>query len=386
MKEPETERSNCPRSRRVEEAEVQFTEAPADTSPAAVWLVADSLPVGLVAGKLGGMIRYTNRTFRETFKIDPTGVSGIESIFKHVHPDDRDLVLDRLGQFVPGENASFRVRIVGDDGVARRAEVKVVTIQHPLVESDYVAILSDVTAEEELESYLEEVGKLAAIGRFAGTLAHDLKNAIVSARMGLAVTTRELSGDTRFRDDAEVVARLEKADAVLACAEEMITNVFRIAQDQPLRPGESDLPATVRDIVDSPDWLGTCAVRLEVGDSAARVRVPLAEHDLKSLFCNLLTNSLEAGAENIVIRVAVSKPTEVTCEIVDDGCGMPESVLSKAFEPLFTTKGDRDGRGFGLTSVLDTVRRAGGRVRIDSAPGEGTSVVLTLPIVESSSE
>ena len=69
----------------------------------------------------------------------------------------------------------------------------------------------------------------------------------------------------------------------------------------------------------------------------------------------------------------------VALEVIDHGCGMSQEVKSQVFEPFFTTKQTGSGSGLGLSMVYGFVRQSGGRVEIESAPGQGTTVRLQLP-------
>ncbi|HHQ42483.1 MAG TPA: HAMP domain-containing histidine kinase, partial [Chromatiales bacterium] len=70
---------------------------------------------------------------------------------------------------------------------------------------------------------------------------------------------------------------------------------------------------------------------------------------------------------------------QVRLRVRDHGTGMDEEVRRRAFEPFFTTKPPGEGTGLGLALVYSTVRELGGEVRLDSAPGRGTTVTVTLP-------
>jgi NAD(P)-dependent dehydrogenase (short-subunit alcohol dehydrogenase family) len=69
----------------------------------------------------------------------------------------------------------------------------------------------------------------------------------------------------------------------------------------------------------------------------------------------------------------------VALEVIDHGCGMSQAVKARVFEPFFTTKATGSGSGLGLSMVYGFVRQSGGRVALESAPGQGTTVRLQLP-------
>jgi signal transduction histidine kinase len=75
----------------------------------------------------------------------------------------------------------------------------------------------------------------------------------------------------------------------------------------------------------------------------------------------------------------------VVVTIADSGPGIPKSHLSKIFDPFFTTKDQGEGSGLGLTVARRIIRKFGGDIRLESAEGAGTSCVVTLPLVASTS-
>ena len=119
---------------------------------------------------------------------------------------------------------------------------------------------------------------------------------------------------------------------------------------------------------------------------------------IELVILNLAINArdaLEVGSGGVVVETsnvtvpdAPSRPEEpepgayVAVAVHDRGCGMSEEVRAKAFEPFFTTKEVGKGTGLGLSQVLGFAKQSGGGVRIDSAPGQGTTVWVFLPRAE----
>jgi len=126
--------------------------------------------------------------------------------------------------------------------------------------------------------------------------------------------------------------------------------------------------------------------------------VSIASHQLTQVVFNLVGNAVHAitdappQAGRGVVRVSAGpRPGEngVRLQVADNGGGMPPEVLSRAFEPLFTTRAGRGGTGLGLALVKRLVTEAGGEVSIESKPGTGTTVTVDLraaPVVAAVSE
>ncbi|HET7771764.1 MAG TPA: ATP-binding protein, partial [Chloroflexota bacterium] len=104
------------------------------------------------------------------------------------------------------------------------------------------------------------------------------------------------------------------------------------------------------------------------------------EAELREALTNLIFNAVDAMPRGGALGVAVREAgNAVRLEVADTGNGMSEEVRRKCLEPFFSTIGD-EGTGLGLAMVYGTVRRHGGRLEIESRPGEGTRIAITLPV------
>ena len=101
---------------------------------------------------------------------------------------------------------------------------------------------------------------------------------------------------------------------------------------------------------------------------------------LIQVFVNLMTNACDASqpGDQVTARARLSDGNGII-EIIDDGEGMAQDLLDQVFEPFVTTKAPRHGTGLGLSLVHRIVEDHGGQISIESRPGSGTRVVLTLP-------
>jgi CheY-like chemotaxis protein/anti-sigma regulatory factor (Ser/Thr protein kinase) len=100
---------------------------------------------------------------------------------------------------------------------------------------------------------------------------------------------------------------------------------------------------------------------------------------LREALINLVFNAIDALPRGGSLQLAARDADDhVIIEVIDSGTGMSPEVAARVFEPFFTTKGER-GTGLGLAMVYGIVERHGGRIDIDSAPGRGTTIRLSLP-------
>jgi signal transduction histidine kinase len=120
-------------------------------------------------------------------------------------------------------------------------------------------------------------------------------------------------------------------------------------------------------------------VEVDIPDELPLVRG--GQNDLTQVVLNLCTNARDAmtAGGRLAIRARPSNGT-VRLEIADTGTGIPPEVLARVWEPFFSTKAD--GNGLGLSICRSILRELGGALDIASSPGAGTTVTLTVPVLE----
>lgn len=204
-------------------------------------------------------------------------------------------------------------------------------------------------------------------------LLHDMKN--VGQRLNLLLSNLdEHYGDPDFKRSVSDLLRstVQKIDAVLTH--------WAASRDAVLIKIPIDPADVLREVVATP--------RQRTGGPAVRVATELGEvplvwgdpYFLGEAFQNVFQNALEAAASVVTVRALTgrARKPEAVVEIEDDGAGMSaEFLASELFRPFRTTK--RDGVGLGLYTARQIVGLHGGRIDVESVPGAGTRVKVTLP-------
>jgi signal transduction histidine kinase len=143
-------------------------------------------------------------------------------------------------------------------------------------------------------------------------------------------------------------------------------------------------------LVDERDLLQDVATTFDAANSTVQADAAFLREALR----NLLMNAREAGAGDGGLSIATRNAAGADVRgdasrdylivaLTDAGAGMSDDVRHQAFELFFSTSGAK-GRGIGLAQAKDAVRRAGGFVSIDSTPGQGTTVTLSIPLAVTS--
>jgi PAS domain S-box-containing protein len=250
-----------------------------------------------------------------------------------------------------------------------------------------VSILHDLTEIRELErrrleQQLFESEKLAAIGRLAASIAHEVNNPLEAIKNALYLmqTTSDIEQNSRFLE----IARKET---------ERVSHIIRQMLGFARRPGEVDW-------VDVNQVLEETLVLLEKKMRQQRIRItksfepdlPLVRaraDQLRQVFLNLILNAQQAITGGGEIHVSTSRYEQalqpsIIVQLSDSGVGIAEDDLTRIFDPFFST--GKKGTGLGLWVTQDIVRQHGGRIEVSSDIGRGTvfSILLQVesPILE----
>jgi PAS domain S-box-containing protein len=236
--------------------------------------------------------------------------------------------------------------------------------------------------EEQINKLNTELGeavrrseKLAATGRLAATIAHEIKNALDTLLNLVYLIEQNPALEAEMKE-------------MLAAAREELSRIGQITRNTLALQRETAFPVslTLADVVDgvcrmfeSPAAQKRIAVDRKYETNGQMIGYP---GELRQVFTNLIANALDALGENGRLTVSLSGTDNAfrVC-IADNGIGISRENLDKIFEPFFTTKGER-GTGVGLWVTRSIVEDMGGRIDVSSStrPGRsGTSFTVTLP-------
>jgi signal transduction histidine kinase/CheY-like chemotaxis protein len=239
---------------------------------------------------------------------------------------------------------------------------------------------------QQSEEALVQSRKMDALGQLTGGIAHDFNNLLQAVQGSLELIGRRASDPAKVRkladgamQAAERGAKLTAQLLAFARSKQLKMEVFVVAQF--LQEVRELLAGAAGEMVD---------LRFELDSGEAAVMADRTQLELAVL--NLIINARDAmdGGGRVVVRtrrleIARTQPDldagdYVEIRVTDEGPGMTDEVRARAFEPFFSTKGIGRGTGLGLSQVYAVARQAGGTARIESAPGQGATVSLILPM------
>src|SRR5437870_12438611 len=253
-----------------------------------------------------------------------------------------------------------------------------------------VAVLRDISRIREIEAEVRRGETLAAAGRMAVGLAHEIRNPLGAIRGAVQLLGREIGPDSRLRDYTEVLlTEVDRVNRII----EMLLDLARPIQ---LRA----VPLNLHQLLERVTLLNEEGAR-ERGVTMIRRYDPslppiLGDEDrLLQVFHNLVRNALDAmergGRLTLTTRVSLNplfgkmdlgtgQRSMVEAQVADEGAGIPAGVRARIFDPFFTTK-DK-GLGLGLSICHRILEEHRGAIQVESAEGRGTSVTCFLPLAK----
>lgn len=238
-------------------------------------------------------------------------------------------------------------------------------------ERHFTGILHDLTPRLHLEEQVRERTALARLGEMAAVIAHEVKNPLAAVRGAIQVVGRRLPADSKDGPViTEIVARIDALD-------ELIKDLLLFARTPQPRFTQVDLAALVSMTV---DFLVTDPAFAALQVDTTGTLPPLSGDPelLRIVFQNLLINAGQAmqGRGTVAVRLsAVGEAQHVS--VSDAGPGLTPEAREHLFQPFFTTKSR--GTGLGLSTAKRLVELHGGSIAVDSTPGRGTTVTVSLP-------
>jgi len=250
-----------------------------------------------------------------------------------------------------------------------------------LVEALERASLRRLDQEENLR--MIETGKMAMLGKLAEGVAHEINNP-VNIIMQKAGWAEELLEDTAggpvVRD---VIAELQAIQSQVRRCRAIVGKLMSFGGRIDPRPSEFCLAEAVRAVLEAfKEKMDSQGVRvcMDISTSLPKVTMPRAE--LEQVLGHLLENSLEAmapGGGRIEVRAALENHA-IDLHVADSGPGIPEPILSRVFEPFFSTKEVGKGSGLGLAICHGIVRTMGGEIQAESPAGQGAVISIRFPL------
>lgn len=246
----------------------------------------------------------------------------------------------------------------------------------------YLAVIRDLTAERRNEEALRRMQallthneKIAALGRMAAQVAHEVRNPLA----GLRLYSLHLKGKAEGKLAASEISLIDKIIGGINHLSNTVDQVLNFARPLTLTRRRADLNRIVNEATQLLEpQLSAGKVDLNISLPAEPVDAEVDEAAVRSTLINLMLNAVQAmpGGGRLDVKVE-SEQTGIRIEIADTGCGMTEEQVEQIFEPFYTTRSQ--GLGLGLSYALKVVEKHGGSVKVDTEVNRGTRITIILP-------
>jgi PAS domain S-box-containing protein len=382
----------------------------------------EALPQAAFVIRADGDAEYYNRTLRDYVGV-PIGVGPAARTALH-HPDDQPrLVAARRAGLARGEEYTVELRLRRHDGAYRwhrvhnrpiRLDGRIQYWLGTAVDIDDMreanALLEQRVAErtaeleaanrrlaaqiderERAEARLRQAQRVEAMGQLTSGVAHDFNNLLTAIIGNLELLEARLGG----QGGRTIGDPLAAAAAAAYRGAQLTAQLLAFSRQQRMHPEPIDLNQIVR---------GMRALLQSTLGATACIETTLAPDlwpaladagQLELVLLNLAINARDAMPDGGTITVTTGnvrlgppgRPEEppagdyVVVAVGDTGCGIEPAIRDKIFDPFFTTKEVGKGSGLGLSQALGVAQQLGGGVRVDSRPGEGTTIGVCLPRV-----
>jgi signal transduction histidine kinase len=243
------------------------------------------------------------------------------------------------------------------------------------------ALQAKNTKEHDLEEKLRHSERLAALGRVAAGVAHEVRNPLATIRLRTQMSIRNPREENVQRNGSVVLDEIARLD-------HMVERLLFFARPLKVDLQTVDICEVLRASVEGNSRAAHDRnVRVQLGECDSLMRANADPSALRQLLDNLISNAIDSVEQpgGTVITSAQRLPDGRVClEVRDTGTGIRSDDLPHIFDPFFTTK--TSGTGLGLSICYEIVKAHGGDIRIESEVGEGTTTVVLLPAAHSAPE
>lgn len=238
---------------------------------------------------------------------------------------------------------------------------------------------------DELNAQLIQSDKLAALGKLAAGVAHEINNplAVIIQKTGWMEDLLEEEDFKETKNLAEFQNSIRKIEEHVERARKVVHNMLGFARRMEPRLEDVDVNQTIRQtisILENYARINNIEIITDLEPGLPIIAADQAQ--LQQVFLNLITNAVDAIGRDGRISVASRQEGDsILVEVTDNGPGIPEDRRKKVFDPFYTTKEPGKGTGLGLWVSYDIINKMGGTIQLKSEVDVGSTFTVTIPVV-----
>lgn len=337
--------------------------------------IVESIRSGLITTDLEGTIYSFNAAATEItgYRLDQVKGMSINSLFGDIQePIDLSLAAAGEGEQLP----RFEADLVTPDGFAVRIGFNVSLLLSESNEaSGLIITFQDLTEIRSMEDSVRRKDRLAAVGRVAAGLAHEIRNPLGAMRGAIQVLESSTPPESMQASLMDII--LKESDRLNS----IITNFLGYARPTAGDFTDTNVGEAIKDtftlLRHSPDVRENHRLVNDLGDEAIIISADATQ--LKQIFWNLARNALQAMPDGGELRVGIGVIPNNRIRIVfeDTGMGMSPDQVEQLFEPF--SNSTTGGTGLGLSIVYQIVKDHNGAINVRSHEGKGTTITVEMP-------
>jgi len=343
-----------------------------------------------------GEIYWSDETYR-IFNLQPGEIKpDYQTFLNFVHPEDRPSVEHAVQQALETKGLyHIEHRIIdakGDERIVREhGQISLNEAGEPV---SMLGSVHDITDQRHIEQQLIQSQKMEAMGTLVGGIAHEFNNMLAGITANLYLIKNSM------QNHPDTCKRVKSIELISFRASEMIRQLLMFARKNSIEKKCVILPYLLRESINLNRAAIPKNIDLDYDFAEGSMVVHGDEAQIQQMLLNLLNNAKDAlegvSAPQIQVSLQRFEPDELfykrnpevaegtfaRLSVKDNGEGISSENISRVMEPYFTTKKIGKGTGLGLPMVYGVVQSHNGVLQIDSTPGQGTSMHVLFPLME----
>jgi two-component system cell cycle sensor histidine kinase/response regulator CckA len=352
-------------------------------------------PIGIVLLDENYTVMECNHAFENVLRRAPGAITG-QPMTDLIVARDRASTMAKLTEVMNGTDLTKPLEVVmaGGREIICQIFVKrfslVTRVEMPTATQGLMLYFIDATEQKRLEVQFAQSQKMQAIGQLAGGVAHDFNN-LLTAMIGFCdlLLQRHKPGDQSFNDIMQIKQNGNRAA-------NLVRQLLAFSRQQTLQPKVLNLVDVLSELTNLLRRLIGAQIQLDMVHGRDVGMVKVDQGQLEQVIINLVVNARDAMPKGGSIAIRTTHVTQdkhtlrgqddmppgeyAAIEVTDTGTGIPPEIMTRIFEPFFSTKEIGSGTGLGLSTVYGIVRQTGGFIDVRSDINKGTVFTVFLPV------
>lgn len=350
--------------------------------------MVDTIPISLVAFDRNFKLLAGNATFYDLFRQRRDELVG-KSLWELLSLElvDKKRIVKKLVKVIqtaePIEIEKIDCRLPSGRKIVNIRAIKMSRRR----DDNAILLIDDITEKVRFAEELRQVQKMSALGHFVAEAAHEINNPL-NIVTGNAQYLLEKFQKLKFKnfspkDFKDLIETLNVIYKHSMRCGQITRNLLMFGRKE---TGPHKVPTDINQRLEG--ILSIFGRQLELSQinvEKKMFKLPLVLADsfqIDQVFMNIIINAAQAMLKGGKLTIATFKADQrrIEIKITDTGVGIPKENINRVFEPFFTTRGVGEGTGLGLSVVYSIIKNHRGDIRIESQPGQGTTVTISLPI------